>query len=87
MLMIMGPGAGRAVVPSAVGQRGAVEGVDIGARAGGEGDMGSAFGLRARGNPEERPVILAEASVNAAAACSTVTSRITPLPSGLSAAR
>ena len=61
--MVVGPRAGRAIVPSAGGQRRTMEGVDFGARGRGEGDMRSAFGLRARADPEERLVVLAEAGV------------------------
>ena len=54
--VIVGPEAGRAVVPSSRGERGAVKRLDLGARFCGEGDMRPAFRPLPRPDPEEGPV-------------------------------
>src|SRR5208282_142024 len=65
--MIVWPRARRAIVPAARGEPGPVERLDFGARLRGERDMGSAPGLRARADPEERPAVFTEPGVGVGA--------------------
>jgi hypothetical protein len=67
VLMVVGPWAGPAVVAAARAHRGAVKGVDFGARLRGKRDMRTALPPVSRADPEERLIVLAEAGVGVAA--------------------